>query len=153
MTYDTPEARAKHREEQRRYLEKNPNQQRDHHRRWRAEHPDFKLPPKSRVKHMLACRNWRKAHPTHQREWKKAHPAAVRISKAKIRSAERGLPKTHFVLNSTFPGAHFHHVDPGIGVWIPKDLHMSMNHNLKTGRGMIAINEAVAEWLNKGETA
>jgi hypothetical protein len=59
----------------------------------------------------------------------------------------------HKPLNQSFDGAHFHHLhinnDHDIGIYIPKDLHMSIYHNSQTGEGMKIINNLAFNWYFK----
>ena len=50
-------------------------------------------------------------------------------------------------LNEPFEGCEMHHISKDVVVYIPKSLHRSIYHNLKTGKGMDKINKKVLEWL------
>ena len=43
-------------------------------------------------------------------------------------------------LNQRFESSHAHHIDKEHIIYIPKELHMSINHNIWTGKGMEEIN-------------
>ena len=50
-------------------------------------------------------------------------------------------------LNEQFLGAVGHHLDNELVLYIPKELHMSVYHNQRTGRGMEEINNFVCEYV------
>lgn len=104
---------------------------------------------------------WRKEHPTaktkrrkgymtdYMREYRKTEQGLENI-RASVRKEQhrryRELP-TNTILNEHFEGSHLHHMTPFIAAYIPKELHRSVYHNLKTGIGMIEINAKVTQWL------
>ena len=49
-------------------------------------------------------------------------------------------------LNDHFDGAEAHHIDKEFVLYIPKELHRSVWHNVWTGQGMEEINEKAIEW-------
>ncbi|MCK4307571.1 hypothetical protein KAW50_05020 [candidate division WOR-3 bacterium] len=51
-------------------------------------------------------------------------------------------------INEPFEGCEKHHVNKDTIACIPKELHRSVSHNLKTGKGMKLINDLVFEWLD-----
>ena len=51
-------------------------------------------------------------------------------------------------LNDWFEGCERHHINSVNIVCIPKNLHRSVSHNLKTGKGMGIINDLAFEWLD-----
>ncbi len=157
----------KHRQEQRLYRVRHPERVQASQKRFREMHP-------GRIEALN--RQWREAHPDRANEnrqkWFAAHPGyreslsrsqmekqrkkewwstqAGRDCKARINHRRRGLPTMILKLNQPFTGSHLHHVEENIGVYIPLSLHQSIAHNLRTGKGMIAINEAVSNWLYSG---
>ena len=54
-------------------------------------------------------------------------------------------------LNKPFPNAAGHHVDSQHVIFIPNSVHLSIGHNLKTGKGMAKINAIAFRFLFKGE--
>ena len=54
-------------------------------------------------------------------------------------------------LNNRFEGSHFHHIMRGVGIYLPKDLHQSIWHDLKNNKNMIEINELTLNYLIRGE--
>ncbi len=70
------------------------------------------------------------------------------IGRLEFHRRDRELP-TDTILNEPFEGAHLHHVTPSVAIYIPSELHRSVFHNLKTGRGMAEINAKVMEKYGK----
>lgn len=60
----------------------------------------------------------------------------------------RKLSKNCTFLNAFFEGCEKHHVNKDTIICIPKELHRSISHNLKTGKGMKLINDLAFEWLD-----
>lgn len=53
------------------------------------------------------------------------------------------------MLNKYFEGSDGHHIDKTHIIFIPKELHNSIAHNVWTGKGMDKINAKVLEWLHQ----
>jgi len=113
-------------------------------KKWTREHPERiqEMHRKSRLAHPEP--QWLKAR--RYRAWAKAHPNTIRYYESKRKAKRRGMP-IRFTLNSWFPNSHLHHLETNIGIYIPNTLHDSVRHNLRTGKGMVQINEAAAGWL------
>lgn len=89
--------------------------------------------PEARAK-MSVARPWR---------WRGGSVAADRRQKAK----RRLLGFTP--LNEPFEGCEGHHVDSECIIYIPKELHRSVFHRQRDGRGMAKMNALAYEWLTK----
>jgi len=50
-------------------------------------------------------------------------------------------------VNKWFDGCEQHHISKYLIVCIPKKLHRSIYHSLRSGKGMLRINDLVYEWL------
>jgi hypothetical protein len=50
-------------------------------------------------------------------------------------------------LNEQFAGSEGHHIDFECVVYIPKELHRSIWHNVWNSKGMTEINDEVFKWL------
>jgi|SRR3972149_5885411 len=57
--------------------------------------------------------------------------------------------KTNIILNQSFTNSDLHHVKNGVGIYIPKVLHKSVKHCLKTNYNMNLINSKVNNWLKE----
>lgn len=67
--------------------------------------------------------------------WRKHFPEKVKIQKSKRRDLG-------FVpLNKPFDGSEAHHVDIVHVIYIPKEIHQRIRHNVHTGLNMDKINE------------
>ncbi|GAH21833.1 unnamed protein product, partial [marine sediment metagenome] len=49
--------------------------------------------------------------------------------------------------NKPFKDSHGHHINKKCVIYIPKDLHTSVSHNVWTGEGMNAINNVAFRFL------
>lgn len=53
-------------------------------------------------------------------------------------------------LNQRFNNSEFHHLTRSYGVYIPKELHNHLYHNLKNGKNMKEINILAIQFINGG---
>lgn len=51
-------------------------------------------------------------------------------------------------LNEPFTGCEGHHLSRSLLIYIPKELHNHIRHNLKTGKGMASINAIAIQYLH-----
>ena len=67
--------------------------------------------------------------------------------KTTIRKTQAKRRQLDFIeLNDHFDGAEAHHIDKEFVLYISKELHCSIWHNVWTGQGMKEINEKAIEW-------
>ena len=52
-------------------------------------------------------------------------------------------------INSPFKDSEGHHLDKAFVLYIPKELHKSVYHNIYTEQGMEKINDLAFQWLQK----
>ena len=80
--------------------------------------------------------------------WIKNHIERYReLERKKSSKRQRGLG---FVpLNKPFEGSEAHHICPTFVIYIPKDMHRSIYHNVWTGKNMEEINQLAWEELYK----
>jgi len=50
-------------------------------------------------------------------------------------------------LNIYFKGSEAHHIDKDRVIYIPKNIHQSISHNVWTGKNMDKINQLAWEWI------
>lgn len=50
-------------------------------------------------------------------------------------------------INNRFLGSHAHHLTSSIIIYIPRELHRHISHNMKTGRNMDIINKLAIQYL------
>lgn len=73
-------------------------------------------------------------------EWKGFAPPATREHIVKAEHCIR--------LNKPFPECEGHHLSRSLLIYIPKELHNHIRHNLKTGKGMASINAIAIQYLH-----
>lgn len=66
-------------------------------------------------------------------------------------NASRHKIKDAIVLNECFEGSESHHLAEDVVAFIPKALHQSIRHNLKTGKNMDLINKVALEFVKRQE--
>lgn len=101
-----------------------------------------------RIKNAIA---WNKKHTEealkHRRAWRVTHRQKEVLVANKQRDLRRGYG--YVMLNAPFLGSAGHHVDPEHVLFIPKELHRSIKHNLHTGENMTIINDLAYKWLRE----
>ena len=71
--------------------------------------------------------------------WRKKHPEKFRkIYLRYVYKRERNLG--YIPLNDYHKGDEFHHIDKTYGIYIPKEVHKSVSHNVYTNKNMDEIN-------------
>lgn len=84
--------------------------------------------------------------------WARAHPEATRAADAKNRSKrKRGLGFAP--LNRPFEGSDAHHLNKDDVIYIPHELHLSIRHNIWTGKNMERINAVALGWAKETEVS
>ena len=79
------------------------------------------------------------------RAWQKNHRGQYREIKRKGKFKRRSLG---FVpLNEPFEGSEAHHIDKEKVIYIPKEYHQSVRHNVWTGKNMVLINNLAYDYL------
>jgi hypothetical protein len=53
-------------------------------------------------------------------------------------------------MNEWFKGSHAHHITKSVIIYIPKELHRHISHNLKTGHNVGEINASSIQFINGG---
>ena len=102
---------------------------------------------------------------THQKEIKKTKQKYYLFRKSEILKQNKKYSKTakgktairktqakrrqlDFIeLNEHFNDSEAHHIDKEFVLYIPRELHRSVFHNVWTGKGMEEINEMAIEWV------
>src|SRR2546426_9589471 len=126
------EHRERRREIDRYCYSQHQDQQRERKRRWYSEHLGKAIGIRKRELEKL---------------WQQTHPDKRRLSSKRNKAKRRGLYPVTFILNNPFPNSHLHHLTERIGVYIPSLLHRRISHNLRTGKGMVELNEVISGWL------
>lgn len=66
----------------------------------------------------------------------------------RFNTMKRNLKGATF-LNESFPGSEVHHMSKDVVIFIPKELHQSVWHNLETGKNMDEINGKALIWAGR----
>ncbi len=111
---------------------KNPEKVKAGNAAWREKHPES----------VKTCnRNSKMKRAAYYKVYQPAHPEQARKQHYK----RRGMG---FVpLNAFFLDSEAHHVDSQFVIYLPKDLHKSVRHCLKTGKNMEKINALAGAYL------
>jgi hypothetical protein len=104
------------------YSQTHPEYERERKKKWCIKHPNYKR--EYRLEHSEQFKGY----------WRKQHS-----------KRERNLGFNP--LNDLFVGSEAHHIDFELVVYIPKELHRSIWHNIHTGQRMTEINDKAFEWL------
>lgn len=81
--------------------------------------------------------------------WAAEHPDKMRAYFRKHLAKRKTLG--FLPINRPFSGCEGHHIDEEHVIYIPKELHRSIYHNIFTGKNMTQINIAIDEWIKKEE--
>lgn len=85
--------------------------------------------------------NWKKA----KRRWKKANPEKwLELRNNRERICRWGMP---IYLNNWFEGSSIHHMEKQIAIYIPVQLHQSVQHALVKGTNMLKMNGLAMAWF------
>ena len=113
--------------------------QKKHELYWESE--------EEREKHSKRARHWRENNlerkNAYKRGWTKTRNG--KLSLLKDRAARRKLGFKP--LNAPFENSAGHHINEKEVIFIPKELHISISHNLSTGKNMFEINMNAFQFL------
>jgi hypothetical protein len=113
-------------------------------KQWSALHPDKikeydnKWYYANRDKKLASLKQWKKQHPDETREQNRKH----------IHKRKRNLG--FIPLNEWQEGYEAHHIDLKHIIYMPKEIHKSIYHNLIKGTNMHIINALAIEYLGGG---
>lgn len=110
------------------------------HKRYAEEHHDAVLEKQRKryALHRADCINAVRAY-------RKKHPEAARIYN--MRHSTKHDRNLGFIpINQWFNGSEGHHLDREHIIFIPKEIHRSVFHNIWTGYNMDRINDAAIAW-------
>jgi hypothetical protein len=99
---------------------------------------------KHRVEHREECN-------AVERAWRIAHPEKDKPTRAKI-AAKRHRALSFLPMNTWFEGCEAHHINKSDVIFIPKELHKSICHNVFTGKHMEEINARACAWFTEDWT-
>ena len=84
------------------------------------------------------------------RDWGRKNPEKLATVWRKHRAKRRALGFNP--LNSPFVGSAGHHINQNDVIYIPRDMHKSVSHNVWTGRNMEKINALAGAFLTEDWT-
>jgi hypothetical protein len=92
-------------------------------------------PEEARLTHTKSNAKYLRVHPEKRKEWKAKRRALGFVS-----------------MNQPFVGCEGHHINKSDVIYIPKEMHHSVFHDVWTGRGMAEINAKVFAWYTEDWT-
>ena len=132
-----------HKKERVDYNHKNREKENERSNKWRRDNPE-----KRRGISRKHYRTHKGQYTEEHRIYCKEHPEFCREIDAKSHAKrKRGLGFEP--LNEPFEGAEGHHINLKEVIYIPKELHKSVKHNVFTGEGMEEINALAFEFLKR----
>lgn len=129
----------KNKERQQRYRDKHREEIREREKIWAQTH-------KEKIKENSL--SYRKTHKEYNREQQRKFSKTPKgkLLKKKGHAIRRELG--FITLNDPLPeDCEGHHIDRDYVIYIPKSLHRSLNHNVRTGYNMDIINDRVYDWF------
>ena len=97
-------------------------------------------------------KKWKREHKSYDKKWRKDNPDRFReIDKKHHNKRDRNLG--FIPLNQYFEGLEAHHIDKERIIYIPKEYHRSITHNLETGKNMPLINAIAWDYLIESKIA
>jgi hypothetical protein len=99
-------------------------------------------------------RRFAKNHPEKTKQWLKNWIAAnpEKMSAAYQRHDAKRRTLGFLPMNTWFEGCEGHHINDHDVIYIPKEIHRSVIHNLSTGKGMTEINARACAWMTEDWT-
>lgn len=88
---------------------------------------------------------FRKKHPQYPNEYRMKHLEEAQDRFRVYSDTRRALGSQ--CLNRPFPGSDGHHIDMDHIVYIPKELHQSIPHDVQTGKNMERINAIARSYV------
>jgi len=138
-------------ERKKRYYQKHKEEVLEYSRQWKLMHRDkyIKDMEQWREKHREYMREYakqkRKENPEYMKEWQKNNPEKIRQKNRKQQAKRRQLG--FIPLNNPFKGCEGHHINKDQVIYIPKELHHAISHNVWTGKNMNIINKWAIQYL------
>lgn len=160
MPYKNP---VKRKEYAKSYYHNHIEQQRERRRKYMQEYR--KTHPEIREKELKQSRNYNQTHKGERRigykkyrsshlkqieeinkKWQLKHPMQIKeLWRKHWHKRKRFLGFDP--LNEAFENSEAHHIDFECVIYIPRELHNSIRHNIWTDYNMTEINDKVFEWL------
>ena len=81
------------------------------------------------------------------KEYRKTETGKINIRKANRKAQAKRRELGFVALNYDFEEAHAHHINKQEIIYIPKEMHFSVKHNVFIGQGMYEINVMAFDFL------
>ena len=137
----------------RQWYQKNREKRLQQVKEWKRKHAEYrKLKYGEKISHYNRqyYLNHHEKFIQYGKQWRKKNHNKWLYYVKKIRSRRRRDYPTNYILNEYFEGGHLHHLTPWVAMYIPAEMHKSIQHNLRTGKNMYEINrKALDFWLGK----
>ena len=131
-----------------------------YYEQWRKENPEklatnqkkYSKTEKGKIAHRKTTKQWlennpeydKKYHQEHKEHYKELIKIFFKTAKGKL-CRQRNRAKRRVLgfepLNNFFEGSEGHHINKNDVIYIPKEIHQSINHCLETGKNMMEINK------------
>jgi hypothetical protein len=107
------------------------------HKQWYKANPKRvqKYNKQYYLEHSECMKQWREDYPERAREIERKH----------FNKRNRNL--SYIPLNEWKEGNEFHHINKIYGIYMPKEEHTSISHNVFTGKGMDEMNALAFNYL------
>jgi len=127
-----------HKEESKQYRKINHQQLLEYKKKYRQEHKEeTKQYHKANRKQLL----------NYNKQWKINHPEKMKEMNVRQTSKRRFLG--FLPLNKPFKDSEAHHINRNDIIYIPKELHQSISHSIKTGRNMEEMNKLAMDFIKE----
>jgi len=135
----------------RKYWEEHKEEKKEHNKRYYQKNKEKKKEyyRQHREKYLIAMKKYQD---THKEQYVIATKKYLQSPKGKenITMHNNKRRKKGFTsFNKYFVDSEAHHINNNEVIYIPKELHRSVYHNLNTGRGMFMINLIARNWLKE----
>lgn len=90
---------------------------------------------------------WKTIGKFKEEEWKLTDNGRKSISISHRKRSAKRRTLNFIPINEYFFASEAHHIDKNFIIYIPKELHMSISHNIWNGKNMKIINDLAFEWL------
>ena len=150
-----------------RYRQKHADEIKEKNRKWRQKHKDYlkqyyqahkdealaygKLyRQKNRDKYIASSKQYYEQNKDKEKQlikaWRENH--RERVCELERRHNSKRQRSLGFIpLNKYFEGSEAHHIDRNYVIYIPRELHQSIYHDLMRGTNMLIINALAVEYL------
>ena len=151
--------RQEHKEEtaeyHKQYWQKNKDERKEYQKQWRETHKDgvsayrkqyYKTHKDEESAHRKLRYEQNKDKEKQQaKAWKETHQEQWREIERRKNFKRRSLG--FIPLNEPFEGSEAHHIDKERVIYMPKEYHQSVSHNVWTGKNMALINNLAYDYL------